>query len=186
MGYTRIPPCFSACNNKFSLDAALSTAHNWRHRGKGWTGDPRHPPLLHPPLSLLGSPSHPIPCVRRDCTARGRYWGAYGSAQGDAPVRLSLPLSLYLSIYLFQSTLARDYVHTHTRARIYSLSLSLSVAMIIRLCPACRHIRRVYDSVPLSRQCLPTPGFIQRRSDRALFGSPSFFGRRGKRFMGGG
>lgn len=94
--------------------------------GKRWTGDPRHPPLLHPPLSLLGSPSHPIPCVRRDCTARGRYWGAYGSAQGDAPVRLSLPLSLYLSIYLFQSTLARDYVRTHTHARAHILSLSLS------------------------------------------------------------
>lgn len=67
------------------------------------------------------SPSHPIPSVRRDCTARGRYWGAYGSAQGDAPVRLSTPS---LSIYLFQSTLARDYMHVHIHPSIY-LSLSL-------------------------------------------------------------
>ena len=93
-------------------------------------------------------------------------------------------LSIYLSLPIHSRSRLR--AHTHTRARAYTLSLSLSVAMIIRLCPACRHIRRVYDSVPLSRQCLPTPGFIQRRSDRALFGSPSFFGRRGKRFMGGG
>lgn len=115
--------------------------------GRGrWTGDPRHPSAPPPPpLSLLGSPSHPIPSVRRDCTARGRYWGAYGSAQGDAPVRLSTPSLLSLSIYLFQSTLARDYIHALTDTR----SLSLSAAVIIRLCPPCRHIRRVYDSVPL-------------------------------------
>lgn len=103
-------------------------------------------------------------------------------------MRLFASPSPFLSIYLSISSnpLSLATTCTHTRARAYTLSLSLSVAMIIRLCPACRHIRRVYDSVPLSRQCLPTPGFIQRRSDRALFGSPSFFGRRGKRFMGGG
>lgn len=68
-----------------------------------------------PPLSLLGPPSHPILSVRRDCTARGRYWGAYGSAQGDARLFASLSplppsLSIYLSIYplLFQSTRTRS------------------------------------------------------------------------------
>lgn len=72
-------------------------------------------------------------------------------------MRLFASPSPFLSIYLSISSnpLSLATTCTHTRARAYTLSLSLSVAMIIRLCPACRHIRRVYDSVPLSRQCLP-------------------------------
>lgn len=154
--------------------------------GRGrWTGDPRHPSAPPPPpLSLLGSPSHPIPSVRRDCTARGRYWGAYGSAQGDAPVRLSTPSLLSLSIYLFQSTLARDYIHTDTR----SLSLSLLRWSSVS-------VRRVGTSgasmIPSrsSQPMLALPCFVQHRSNRVLFGPPvpsPRFGRRGKRFMGGG
>lgn len=132
------------------------------------------------------SPSHPIPSVRRDCTARGRYWGAYGSAQGDAPVRLSTPS---LSIYLFQSTLARDYMHVHIHPSIY-LSLSLSGAMIIRLCPPCRHIRRVYDSVPLVPVDACPPPALYNTVPTVYYSVRPFLrrvsGRRGKRFMGGG
>lgn len=123
--------------------------------GRGrWTGDPRHPSAPPPPpLSLLGSPSHPIPSVRRDCTARGRYWGAYGSAQGDAPVRLSTPSLLSLSIYLFQSTLARDYIHTDTR----SLSLSLCCGDHPSLSAVSAHPARLWFRPARPSRCLPSP-----------------------------
>lgn len=55
------------------------------------------------------------------------------------------PSFLYLSISSNPLSLAT----TYTRSQIHALSLSLSAAVIIRLCPPCRHIRRVYDSVPL-------------------------------------
>lgn len=56
------------------------------------------PPLRHAALS--DHPTHPLRMglipfsVRRDCTARGRYWGAYGSARGCTTHSLP-PLSVY-------------------------------------------------------------------------------------------
>lgn len=55
------------------------------------------------------------------------------------------PFSIYLSLPIH----SRSRLHTRAHRYTLSLSLSLSAAVIIRLCPPCRHIRRVYDSVPL-------------------------------------
>lgn len=99
---------------------------------RGWLAQLRlHPPPLVSPFLLFAAlsdhPTHPLRMglipfsVRRDCTAWGRYWGAYGSARGGAPLTpcllLPLPvlpipippfsLSIYLSICF--SSLSRIY-----------------------------------------------------------------------------
>ena len=101
-----------ASSSPASLDAP------YRHRSTT-------PVLLPLPLPLPSSSLRLdlIPfSVCRDCTARGRYWGAYGSAQGDAPVHPAF-LSLSLSVAI-QSPVRSSYPPTLSR----SLSLSLSLA----------------------------------------------------------
>lgn len=184
-------PAFPACNNKFSLDAALSTAHNWRHRGgKGWwTGDPlaTQPPLLHHLClsSALSISSHSLctPWLHGPGAILGCVWiGTRGCA--CSPLH---PFSIYLSLPIH----SRSRLHARTHPSIHlSLSLSLSGAMIIRLCPPCRHIRRVYDSVPLVPVDACPPPALHNTVPTVYYSVRPFLrrvsGRRGKRFMGGG
>lgn len=83
-----------------------------------------HRPLCPPSFSSSSSSyrtlsdhlTHPLRMglipfsVRRDCTARGRYWGAYRSARGGAPLTLYLlvSISLYLSLS-FSSSLSLSF-----------------------------------------------------------------------------
>lgn len=147
-GYSRIPARFSACNNKFSLDAALSTAHNWRQRGEGavdgWSSPPKRPSSTTSVSPRLSISSHSLctPWLHGPGAILGCVWiGTRGCA--CSPLHPLPPFSIYLSLPIHSRS------RLHTRAHRYTLSFSLSAAVIIRLCPPCRHIRRVYDSVPL-------------------------------------
>lgn len=147
---------------------------------RGWLAQLRlHPPPLVSPFLLFAAlsdhPTHPLRMglipfsVRRDCTAWGRYWGAYGSARGGAPLTpcllLSLPvlpiplppfsLSIYLSFYLFLLPFA-NLPFYRSYARIPSVS-AFPVPLIL----------------PLNRPPSPAadPSFRLRRDERrALYG----------------
>ena len=134
---------FSARNNKFSPDAGLSTTHNWRHRGWGWSGEPRRPPppsmphtvTVRPPLSSSHSPS-PFPPPLFGSISSHSLYAVIARPEGDIGVRMdrhkgmrlftlrfSLSLSLSLSVAI-QSPVRSSYPPTLSR----SLSLSLSLA----------------------------------------------------------
>lgn len=114
------------------MAAAAATGIGGGSLSSGCTHRPLCPPSSRC-AALSDHPTHPLRMglipfsVCRDCTAWGRYWGAYGSVRGGAPlilcllVPLSLSLlhsleSLYLSFYLFLLPFAnlpfyRSYAH---------------------------------------------------------------------------
>lgn len=86
--------------------------------------------------TLSDHPTHPLRMglipfsVRRDCTARGRYWGAYRSARGGAPLTLHrLALSLYLSVSLPRFPSTYPFLPLLSLRRIYR--------SIVRTCTSC-------------------------------------------------
>lgn len=188
-GYSRIPARFSACNNKFSLDAALSTAHNWRQRGEGavdgWSSPPKRPSSTTSVSPRLSISSHSLctPWLHGPGAILGCVWiGTRGCA--CSPLHPLPPFSIYLSLPIHSRS------RLHTRAHRYTLSLSLSLLRWSSV-----SVRRVGTSgasmIPSrsSQPMLALPCFVQHRSNRVLFGPPvpsPRFGRRGKRFMGGG
>lgn len=123
-GYSRIPARFSACNNKFSLDAALSTAHNWRQRGEGavdgWSSPPKRPSSTTSVSPRLSISSHSLctPWLHGPGAILGCVWiGTRGCA--CSPLHPLPPFSIYLSLPIHSRS------RLHTRVHRYTLSLSL-------------------------------------------------------------
>lgn len=138
--------------------------------------------------TLSDHPTHPLRMglipfsVRRDCTARGRYWGAYRSARGGAPLTLhllALSLSLYLSVSLSLSSFrpicfslffrfGESTVPSFVRARPVYFSLSRSITGVLYL-----FISRAF-SLSLRSSAILSPilpsNYTRRDERRALYG----------------